>query len=349
MHSEPSSDRSLLAMGDELLELREPALALNLYNRAWNIGADPVACAARRWTCWMLLGDLARAWRESDLIDTLAVKSKTQLWDGSSFRNKRVLVRCLHGFGDAVQFIRYACMLREQAAKVIVQAHPALVNLLRTSNGIDEAITWPDPPDGNHHWDQQIEVMELPRAFRTTLATIPAKVPYLFVPPARVLAAEQTFAKRDKLRIGIIWKSSSYDPNRDISPSLLIPAILSHGCELYSLQHGLSTIELLELQRQYGLRILRSFYDGVIGTAAYMRCMDLIISVDTFAAHLAGALAVPTWVLLPFAADWRWMLQRSDSPWYPSMRLWRQESPGDWYAVVEKIRPALTTLLFQLS
>jgi ADP-heptose:LPS heptosyltransferase len=77
--------------------------------------------------------------------------------------------------------------------------------------------------------------------------------------------------------------------------------------------------------------------------------MDLIISVDTFAAHLAGALAVPTWVLLPFAADWRWMLQRSDSPWYPSMRLWRQESPGDWYAVVEKIRPALTTLLFQLS
>lgn len=332
-------------LAEDLLAGRRPADASVMYDRAQILGANTAACAAGRWMCWMLLGDFSRAWRESDMIDTLRVEDEAQLWDGAPFERKRVMVRCLHGFGDAIQFVRYAKLLRTQAARVIVQAHPALVKLLRLVHGVDRAITWPDLPNGEREWDQQIEVMELPRAFRTTIETVPSAVPYISIPPAHCEAARRKLGPARKLRVGVVWQSSAYDPTRDVSAEGLITAISPNCCELYSFQHGLSPIEASELGAKYPIHDAASLCDGIVETGAMMLCMDLIISVDTFAAHLAGALALPVWVMLPFAADWRWMINRDESPWYPSMRLFRQDSPGDWRPVIELIRMRLKSLI----
>ncbi len=328
---------NLLQVANDLLSKRCLSDARKAYDLAASQGNNPAICAAGRWICWMLSGEFEQAWRESDMIDNLGVKDNTQLWDKNSFYGKRVLIRCLHGFGDAVQFIRYARMLRTQATRLIVQAHPDLVELLRIVDGIDDVITWPDLPNSERDWDQQIEVMELPRAFHTTPDSIPCVTPYIPIDEARIDAFHDKLGSTDKLRIGIVWRSSEYDPSRDVSLEMLVSVIATRWFELHSFQHGLGHEELTHLQSQYQINDTALLCHGVLDTAAAMLCMDLIISVDTFAAHLAGALALPVWVMLPFAADWRWMSDREDSPWYPSMRLFRQGSSNAWELVIEKI------------
>ncbi len=331
------SDVNLLDLGNYLLSKRYLDDARKAYDLATLHGNNLAICAAGRWMCWMLSGNFEQAWRESDVIDDLGVKESIQLWDKNSFCDKRVLIRCLHGFGDTVQFIRYARLLRTQVTRLIVQAHPDLVELLHFVDGIDNVITWPDLPNSERDWDQQIEVMELPRAFRTTLDSIPCIVPYISVDQARIDAFHEKLGSTNKLRIGIVWRSSGYDPARDVSLEMLVSVIDTRRFKLYSFQHGLGREQLTNSQTQYRIDDMALLCHGVLDTAAAMLCMDLVISVDTFAAHLAGALAVPVWVMLPFAADWRWMLDREDSPWYPSMRLFRQESSNAWELVVEQI------------
>src|SRR5690348_12924477 len=165
----------------DALARRDISAALRHIRQAERHGYHPDPCAACRWSCWMLLGRFASAWRESDRIARRGKPDPHRLWDGLPFDGKRVLIRCLHGYGDAIQFIRYTYPLRSRATRVIVQTHPELVSLFRSLPFTDEVITWeslagPAPP-----WDQQIELMELPRAHRTTLETIPREVPYLFV------------------------------------------------------------------------------------------------------------------------------------------------------------------------
>jgi hypothetical protein len=145
-------------------------------------GADSALCASYRWQCSMLLGDFEQAWRESDDIASLGRAGSSALWDGSPFAG-RVVIRCLHGYGDAIQFLRYASLVRETAAVVIIETHPEMVALLRCFPGVDSVVTWNQPESlRREDWDQQIEVMELPHAFRTTLANIPGKTPYIHIP-----------------------------------------------------------------------------------------------------------------------------------------------------------------------
>lgn len=337
------------ARGDEVFALAAAALAerrvwgaITLFDEAERQRHDPSACAAGRWTCFMLLGRFADAWAESSRIRELGLPDPFALWDGSPFRGKRTIVRCLHGLGDAIQLVRYAELLRREASHVIVQTHPELVSLMRNALFVDDAITWSD--EDRDSWDAQIEIMELPRAFQTTLSTIPCGTPYFRIPEEVRRSARIPPFSRSAPRIGLQWSASSWDSSRSIPLRELDFLADLSGCELFSFQRESAREELREFS---GLQIQDVSGDSphVIEAAADLMNIDLLITVDTMLAHLAGSLGRPVWLLLPFFANWRWMLDREDSPWYPTMRLFRQSSPGVWHSAVHSVRRELSRWL----
>jgi hypothetical protein len=284
----------------------------------------------------MRRGDFETAWNISDTLlrtppdQTELPRWFQRVWDGSSIKGKRVLGRCYHGLGDTIHFIRYAPLLKEIAAEVIVWTQPSLIPLLRNVRGIDRLLPLSDDaPDVEY--DVDLELNELPHVFRTTLANVPADVPYIFVEPLLL-------PQNEHLRVGLIWQSGDWDNRRSIPFS-----------EVQRLAH-VPGIEWHILQRDAA----RAGWDGAFGSisggdnplddARIMRALDLVISVDTMTAHLAGALGVPTWTLLPFDSDWRWLLDRHDSPWYPTMRLFRQREEGNWNEVIDNVAAHLSTL-----
>jgi hypothetical protein len=252
------------------------------------------------------------------------------VWDGTPVAGRRVLVRCYHGLGDTIQFIRYMPLLKALAAEVSVWAQPALLPLLRTVHGIDRLLPLHDgAPDVAY--DIDLEIMELPHVFRTTLATIPAEIPYLQVTP-------KPLPSQGRLTVGLVWRAGEWDAQRSIPFSLLAPLREIPGITWYILQRGPGLAEWCP-----GFGVLpgaRNLFEE----ACLMRALDLVVSVDTLPAHLAGALGVPVWTMLPAKADWRWMDGRHDSPWYPSMRLFRQTRDEIWEPVITRVAAALERL-----
>ena len=291
-----------------------------------------------KWIEAMRSGDFAAAWKISDrLLLTRGAEDQFQLprwrqsiWDGSDVAGKRVLVRCYHGLGDTIQFIRYAALLKKIAAEVIVWVQPSLIPLLRGVAGIDRMLPLHDgSPDVEY--DVDIELSELPHLFRTTLENIPAEVPYVFVDPA-VLASD------GRMRVGLTWRSGDWDERRLIPFSQVQRLSQVSGVEWHILQR-----EPLAAGWDGNFGVI-SGGDNPLDDARVMRALDLVISVDTMTAHLAGALGVNTWTLLPTDADWRWMRDRSDSPWYQTMRLFRQPAPGRWDLVIDELNIQLAAL-----
>ena len=291
-----------------------------------------------KWIEAMRSGDFAAAWKISDrLLLTRGAEDQFQLprwrqsiWDGSDVAGKRVLVRCYHGLGDTIHFIRYAALLKKIAAEVIVWVQPSLIPVLGGVAGIDRMLPLHDgSPDVEY--DVDIELSELPHLFRTTLENIPAEVPYVFVDPA-VLASD------GRMRVGLIWRSGDWDERRSIPFSQVQRLSQVSGVEWHILQR-----EPLAAGWDGNFGVI-SGGDNPLDDARVMRALDLVISVDTMTAHLAGALGVNTWTLLPTDADWRWMRERSDSPWYPTMRLFRQPAPGRWDLVIDELNIQLAAL-----
>jgi hypothetical protein len=246
------------------------------------------------------------------------------IWNGSPLTDKRVLVRCYHGLGDTIQFVRFAPLLKHLAREVILWAQPPLIPLLRTADGIDRILPLHDgAPDVE--FDVDIEIMELPHALRITPDVLPARVPYFDVPP-------RTRHEQDELTVGVVWKSGDWDDSRSI-PFARMQQLISQ-VERISWQVFQRGPALQEWKGQFGTvpRIT-----DVLDEAAAMQALDLLISVDTMSAHLGGALGVRTWTLLPAQADWRWMEQCDETPWYPTMRLFRQQRAGDWKTVIERV------------
>jgi hypothetical protein len=239
-------------------------------------------------------------------------------------------VRCYHGLGDTIQFIRYMPLLKALAAAVTVWAQPPLLPLLGTMHGIDRLLPLHDgTPDVAY--DVDVEVMELPHVFRTILATVPAEVPYLRVESVPLPC-------RGRLAVGLAWRAGEWDARRSIPLALLAPLGKVPGIAWYILQRGPG---LIEWRDGFGILPRAS---NLFEEARLIRALDLVISVDTMPAHLAGALAVPVWTLLPAQADWRWMDGRDDSPWYPTMRLFRQAQDGVWEPVIMRVAAALKRL-----
>jgi hypothetical protein len=333
--------------GLDRIAQRDSRAAVHHFLAAERLGYDPDACASRRWHCWMNLGEFGQAWRESDLIATRGGPDPNALWDGSPFANKRVIIRCLHGYGDAIQFLRYAGLVRQTASRVMVETHPEMVSVLRGIVGVDVVITW--DVERRQSWDQQIEVMELPRAFRTTLSTIPCTVPYLKISaPAQARSLcflqgsrEQHSRTDSRPRVGLLWASSAWNPARSVELAALLPILSLDCCTFYSFQRGPGREALTSLSSRLHLHDTFPHSPDIADTAADLMNMDLLITVDTMAAHLAGALGRKVWVMLPWDADWRWLQKREDSPWYPTMKLFRQPSPGNWESVIRRVAASL--------
>ena len=288
----------------------------------------------REWLRCARLGDLEGAWQASDRIwqrnsrpsEPTVARHMQRVWDGTELFDRRVLIRCYHGLGDTIQFIRYAPFVHAIAREVIVWAPPALLPLLRNAVGIDRLLPLHERAL-DVEYDVDIEVMELPYAFRTTLATIPSEVPYLTAAP---LALDDRAP-----RVGIVWRSGDWDQRRSLEFRFVRALLDVRNVSWYSLQLDEDVYERDHRLRRLDVR-------GLVPTARAIGAMDLVISVDTMSAHLAGALAIPVWTLLAHNADWRWMEDRSDSPWYPTMRLFRQWRPGDWLSVIDEVRLALS-------
>lgn len=320
----------------EILKSAEHLLDQRLLDSAWRsfaaaeaAGADPNRCSAGRWQVAMLRGDFESAWRESDAIQTRGANADS-FWTGENIEGKRVIVRCLHGFGDAVQMLRYAPQLSARAAHVIYETAPRLLPLMSCIDGITDAITW---NDRSPVWDVQIEIMELPYLFRTTIDELPLAENYLHIPKKHLRTAAASLGAKHRPRVGIVWTCGDWNPSRNVPPEAL-SALSDLDVEFWNLQSQASMTECSALE----IRDARPLTNGLVPLAATIASLDLIITPDTLAAHLAGALGKPAFVMLQYAADWRWMVERNDTAWYPSLRLFRQPAPGDWSSVVQSIK-----------
>jgi Flp pilus assembly protein TadD len=258
-------------------------------------------------------------------------------WTGGDLRGKTILLHAEQGFGDTLQFIRFVPLVAERGATVIVESQPDLVHVLKGVKGISQIIPFgePTPP-----FDVHTPIMSLPLAFGTTLQTIPAATPYISASPDRIADWSGRLAPRPKRRVGLAWSGRPTHPDdrrRSISLQQFAPFVQIKSAQFVSLQTMPPGSLAPGLELSNFSSELRDFQD----TAALIASLDLIISVDTAVAHLAGAMNKPVWLLLPFIPDWRWLLNRTDTPWYPSMKLFRQPALGDWASVIADVAGAL--------
>jgi hypothetical protein len=254
---------------------------------------------------------------------------------------KRILLAAEQGRGDILQFARYAPLLARRGAEVVIEAYPDLAALLRTVDGVADVIEY---ETATPH-DLLTSMLSLPMAFGTEVQNIPAAVPYLHAPPERLAAWRDRLGPRGKPRIGLAWWGSQHIPERSIQVDALEPLLHRSDIEFHALQPEFPDAhrDWLAANRLAVLTAgqLRDFAD----TAALIMQMDLVITIDTAVAHLAGALGRPVWVMLLRGSDWRWLRQRSDSPWYPTARLFRRGAERDWAAVVDAVVQALPEVI----
>ncbi len=275
-----------------------------------------------------------------------------QLWDGdiSLLKDKTILIWAEQGLGDTLQFTRYLPQLQTVAKHVVVAVPDLLIGLMQSSFSLLEVISIKELKKVNYQL--QVPLLSLPCLFGSTLANLPDRVPYLQIEKGFLERWRKNLGSDKKLQVGLVWGGNPAHRNnarRSMLLSLFVSLFKVGGVSWYSLQKGEHEKELEEFLSTLGnsacLKNLAPKLESFEDTAAAINLLDLVISVDTSVAHLAGALARPTWVLLPFDADWRWMLERDDSPWYPTVRLFRQPEPGNWESVIEAVQNSMEDLL----
>ncbi|HEX4795704.1 MAG TPA: tetratricopeptide repeat-containing glycosyltransferase family protein [Humisphaera sp.] len=299
-----------------------------------------------RWNLGMLRllqGDYSAAWPDYEarlgLNGTgLQTDITGPLWDGSDLHGQRILLHCEQGAGDTIQFLRFVPLVKQRGGKIILQTQPSLCRLLQGQLGVEQVISVDDarPP-----YDVHCPIMSLASRFGTTLDTIPARVPYLNADPQLVERWRERLGASDgRLNVGISWGGNpvnQHDRFRSVPLSALAPLAGATNVRFISLQKGPWAQQIKSPPA--GLEIidwtddLQDFAD----TAALMSALDMVLTVCTATAHLAGALGRKTWVMLCFPCDWRWLTDRSDSPWYPTMRLFRQTQFGLWDQPVQQV------------
>jgi tetratricopeptide (TPR) repeat protein len=299
----------------------------------------------------LLQGDFREGWKEYEwrwkTEDFIANQSGLPhpLWDGSDIAGKTILLQAEQGFGDTIQFIRYAPLVSQRCAKVIVGCHKVIKSLMQSVGNVNEVIAYGEKlPE----FDVRCRLLSLPAIFETNLETIPSKAPYI--------SADRNFSEKWRkklqndgpaLKAGIAWagsKEHKRDHDRSCPPELLLPLFDIDNIAFYSLQKGEAFEETKHFTAFKNFNDYTADIQDFSDTAGIIENLDLVITVDTSVAHLAGALGKPVWTLLPFIPDWRWMLNREDSPWYPTMKLFRQPSEGDWRGIIVKLKEGLQSL-----
>jgi hypothetical protein len=269
-------------------------------------------------------------------------------WNGESFVGKKLLIYDEQGFGDTLQFVRYLPLVKSRGGRVIFETRHQLIGLFDNFPGVDELVERISYDKPAREADIYIPLLSLPGIFQTQLETIPKNTAYIYPNPDKVEQWRERISAGG-IKVGLVWKGSGIDPNRSFDPALFLPLAKKEGIRLYGLQKGFRHNPVHSEKIPAEMRILNLGDDlkDFSDTAGAIANLDLVISIDTSVAHLAGAMGKPVWVLLPYVADWRWFLDRNDSPWYPTMRLFRQKNRGCWDEVLQCVANELSQWVHQ--
>ncbi|OHC74523.1 MAG: hypothetical protein A3G18_11310 [Rhodospirillales bacterium RIFCSPLOWO2_12_FULL_58_28] len=343
----PLLPEAIYRMGLALRDLGQATSAVSCFEKALLMKPDFVDCRYAHALSLLRIGEYKKGFVEFEwrwkLPGNRPRRYKQPLWDGSDLTGRTILLHQEQTFGDMIQFIRYALPVKKKGGAVVVECQPELARLFLTAPGVDKVVSTGDAlPD----FDVYAPMLSLPRILKTTMATIPADIPYLSRPVNHDIHIP--VPKGVRLMVGIAWSGSpanAYDRHRSCPLDGLLRLLSRAGIAVYSLQKGEAAGQLAESAHGPLVADLGGSIHDFADTAAIISQLDLIITVDTAAAHLAGAMGHPVWVLLPFSAGWRWLGECDESPWYPGDRLFRQSRPGRWEDVFADVEKALTKLL----
>ncbi len=340
---DPNNAEAFYNRGNALRDLHRHAEAVDSYERALALKPDHASAHWNLADCRLLLGDFARGWLEYEWRWKLEQRNNARrdfeqaLWLGAqTLEGRTILLHSELGLGDTLQFCRYAKEVAALGAKVLLEVQPALLPLLADLEGVTHAVARGAALPA---FDYHCPLMSLPLAFKTDSRTIPADIPYLRSDAARVAAWQEKLPKKNKPRIGVVWSGSRLLKNdkRSMALAEMLP-LVRDWAEWVSLQKEVPETDSALLASRPDLRQFGGELKDFADTAALVELMDLVVTVDTSVAHVAGAIGKPVWILLAFNQhDWRWMLDREDSMWYPTARLFRQSANGDWASVISHV------------
>lgn len=337
-------------LGNAYVALNRPGEAIAAYEQALRRDATTQAHRYNIALARLVTGDLERGWEGYDArLETPEHASRYPVhqprWQpGEPLRGRTLLVYADQGLGDTLQFFRYVPMVAKLGSPVILQVPTALKELLG-GQGLPVAVVAAREPLPAH--DLQCSLLSLPRHFGIRLGNVPAAVPYVAAPPGKLAQWRAVFARAPGAKVGLVWAGNpkhQYDHNRSVPLAQFSRITRDRPAHFFALQKEVKEADRPALAAWSGVTNLARNLGSFGDTAALVAALDLVITVDTSIAHLAGALGKPAWVLLSHYPDWRWLLERTDSPWYPTLRLFRQETLGDWEPVIDRVREELGKL-----
>lgn len=344
----PGNAEAYSNRGNALKDLGQLDAAVASYDQAIALRPDIGEVRYNKSLALLLGGDLVAGWElhewrwATEKMKPMKRSFPQPLWLGKdSLAGKTILLHSEQGFGDTIQFCRYAKLVSDLDARVILEVPKSLLGLLKQLSGVSDFVVDGTPLPA---FDYHCPLLSLPLVFKTTVGSIPCPTPYLRAEPGKLTYWRNKLGEKRAPRVGLVWSGRTEhtnDHNRSIGLAALLQQLPS-GYEYVSLQKDVRDRDKPVLESTPHIRHFGGGLDDFTDTAALCELMDVTISVDTSVAHLSGALGKPTWVLLPFSPDWRWLLNREDSPWYPSVRLYRQPRVGDWDSVLRKVNAQLT-------
>jgi hypothetical protein len=345
----PDFDEAHYNLAVALKDQGKPGEAIACYRRALELTPDFAQAHLNQSMMLLLTGDFERGWAEYQWRWKTATcpprHYSKAFWDGQPLEGRAIFLYAEQGLGDAIQFVRYVALVKQRGGTVIVGCQGPLLSLFQSCGGIDRLLRKGDQLPA---LDIQASLESLPGIFHTALDDLPATVPYLFADPALVDRWRQELRHLAGFKIGIAWRGNprhENDRNRSIPLGCFEPLVRCGGVRLLSLQKGAGVEQLQDVAGRFPITDLGSRLEDFTDTAAAIVNLDLVIACDTAVAHLAGALGTAAWVAIPFVPDWRWLMDRDDSPWYPTVRLFRQQKPGDWAGVFDAMKAALSSQL----
>lgn len=347
----PNAAEWISNLGTILQELGRVAEGLSWLDRALAILPAHPGIHFNRSLMLLLLGRLEEGWREyayrvqcKEFV-FLQRKFSQTTWSGQDLKGRRIYLYAEQGFGDAIHFVRYAALVAQRGGRVIIECQPGVASLLATAPGVSQVVVRGAPlPE----FEFQISLLDVPRVFGATLGQIPAQVPYLHVDEERRSSWKKRIAEAaphdGKLKVGLVWAGNPANASewkRSMRLEQFAPLAQIPNVRFFSLQKGDPAAQAARPPDGMEMVNLMDDVKDFLDTAAIIQQLDLVIGCDTSVIHLAGALACPVWTLLPLSPDWRWMLDRTDTPWYPTMRLFRQPKLRDWPSTVRNVADAL--------
>jgi tetratricopeptide (TPR) repeat protein len=332
--------------GATLYELVRHDEALASYDRAIALQPDFPEAHWNAASLRLLTGDFKRGWSEYEWrwkYEAMAIASRNfpqPLWRGEPIEGKTILLHSEQGLGDTIQFCRYATLVAARAARVIFEVDKPLHELMTGLAGVSQVV---QRGAALPEFDVHCPLLSLPAAFASDLETIPSAPFYLSASPQKLVEWRERFSAGNRCRIGLVWSGNpahKRDQNRSIDLGALLP-LLDIDADFVSLQKDVRPADAMVLSQRPDIAQFSGELSDFSDTAALISQLDLVIAVDTSVAHLVGALGRPVWILLPYLPDWRWLLDRDSSPWYPAARLFRQDETRAWASTVQRVREAL--------